>query len=443
VVDTTPPVFPQSPGNLSFTCDAVSMPAPQITATDACSGVVPAMTTVSRVNVSQCAATFVLQFQFTAMDNCGNMASTSAYASVTNPFPPAFNRSTLPPNVTVPCGSVPPPADVTASSPCLEVTVVFSEQRLPGSCPNEYTLVRTWTAIDQCNNNVTYTQYIQVVDTIPPTIANITVPGPFQCPEDVPSLASMQALLQAGASSSPCPKRLNFSATEIRINGSCINDFRLVRTFTATDECGNTASLSVTLFVKDTIPPVLHGVPANINASCLSIPPAPVVTATDNCGGLIPVTYSNQTIPGSCAGSFTVRRTWTAIDECGNSASASQDVYVSNSFAPTFDRVPADIEVSCESIPARDLVSANGPCIPANVINLPIASSTARAPTITPFCARGLPPTAVETLPTSPNAFTSTIAPPRPLARSSPTSARRAMPSRRLPRSASRTTAMV
>ena len=52
--------------------------------------------------------------------------------------------------------------------------------------------------------------------------------------------------------------------------------------YKATDPCGNMAFCSQTNFVRDTIPPVLVGVPPNANYQCMSnVPPLPAVTAME------------------------------------------------------------------------------------------------------------------------------------------------------------------
>jgi hypothetical protein len=58
--------------------------------------------------------------------------------------------------------------------------------------------------------------------------------------------------------------------------------------------------------------------------NCTTVVPVDTVTATDSCGASVPVTYSNQLIPGSCSGCYTEVRTWTAVDQCGLSTSTSQ-----------------------------------------------------------------------------------------------------------------------
>ena len=44
---------------------------------------------------------------------------------------------------------------------------------------------------------------------------------------------------------------------EVRIDGNCPHNYTLVRTWTATDRCGNNSSESQTITVQDTTPPVV------------------------------------------------------------------------------------------------------------------------------------------------------------------------------------------
>ena len=80
--------------------------------------------------------------------------------------PPVFG--TLPADETVQCDKVPAPEVVTAIDDHGLPTVTFSEVRNDGACPNNYSLIRTWTATDECGLSSTYTQTITVEDTTPP-----------------------------------------------------------------------------------------------------------------------------------------------------------------------------------------------------------------------------------------------------------------------------------
>jgi hypothetical protein len=90
------------------------------------------------------------------------------------------------------------------------------------------------------------------------------------------------------------------------------------------------------LSIVDNVPPVLVGCPGNTVAECSSIPAAATVTATDNCGPNPPVTLNETTTPGGvCPQVYTITRTWTATDACGNTASCVQIITVTDSTAPT------------------------------------------------------------------------------------------------------------
>jgi hypothetical protein len=104
-----------------------------------------------------------------------------------------------------------------------------------------------------------------------------------------------------------------------------------VFTVTTTDGCGNQDVDTVTYTWKiDTTPPIIT-CPPNVTLGCNPLTdPAHTgyATATDNCDTSIDVTYSDATTPTSCPTSYTITRTWTATDDCGNSATCSQTITV-------------------------------------------------------------------------------------------------------------------
>ena len=100
---------------------------------------------------------------------------------------------------------------------------------------------------------------------------------------------------------------------ERRTDGACEDDFLLIRTWTATDRCGNETVeeqvLSITVTVRDEVPPVLIGVPADVDASCDAIPAPETVTATDNCDPLPVVDFVETRTDGSCPDEYVLTRT--------------------------------------------------------------------------------------------------------------------------------------
>ena len=70
------------------------------------------------------------------------------------------------------------------------------------------------------------------------------------------------------------------------------------------------------------------------------------VTAIDNCSD-VTITFEDVMIMDVCAGGEATR-TWTATDDCGNSASISQSVTLLPDLeAPEFTFIPVDYEIDC------------------------------------------------------------------------------------------------
>ncbi|NBL66131.1 hypothetical protein GV828_13100, partial [Flavobacterium sp. NST-5] len=65
---------------------------------------------------------------------------------------------------------------------------------------------------------------------------------------------------------------------------------------------------------------------------------------------------------------YSLSRTWTATDLCGNTVSHTQIVTVEDNSAPTFNEtLPIDLTVSCDAIPVAATLSASDNCGTASV----------------------------------------------------------------------------
>jgi len=260
--------------------------------------------------------------------------------------------------VTVDCGGVPALANVTATDNCPGVAVSFNEITTPGSCDYEYVVARTWTATDACGNSASCTQTITVQDNVAPTItcpADLTV----GCMTEVP--AADPSLVTVSDNCDPAPEVFTLADQQ-----SGTDPIIITRTYRAFDVCGNSADCIQTITVDDQEPPVFSGCPTDVTVECGNIPEVPVVTATDNCDGDVTVDFSEGVIPGPCAYTYTLVRTWTATDACGNIATCQQNISIEDIIAPQIT-CPADVTVECIfDVPAPDigLVTATDNCDP-------------------------------------------------------------------------------
>ena len=75
---------------------------------------------------------------------------------------------------------------------------------------------------------------------------------------------------------------VTMALSEETIAGDCAGTFTLVRTFTATDDAGNSTSATQTITVVDTTAPELS-IPADYTAECTDDLVMDDATATDNC----------------------------------------------------------------------------------------------------------------------------------------------------------------
>jgi hypothetical protein len=349
VVDTTAPMLSGVPADETVECDAIPEP-PLVSASDNCSD--PLVELNESEEPGPCADQYTLTRTWTATDACGNQASQSQIITVVDTTAPVL--SGVPADDTAECDAVPDPPLVTASDNCSEPTVELSESVEPGASVGQYTLTRTWTATDACGNQSSQSQVIAVVDTTAPVLIDVPADETAECdaiPEPSPVTASDNC-------SDPVLK-----LTEYVEPGMCLGQSTITRTWTATDDCGNQSSQSQIITVIDTTAPVLSGVPADETVECDAIPEPSPVTATDNCSDPV-VELSENIEPGTCLGQSTIIRTWTATDDCGNQSSQSQVITVIDTTPPVLSDGPADLVVECDSVPGPSTLTATDNCDP-------------------------------------------------------------------------------
>lgn len=300
--------------------------------------------------------TYTLEYRITENSNVNNFAiGTLTVTTLVDNEDPTFVETLPDAEITVECHLVPDAEVLTATDNCGEATVSLDQLTTPGECTNSYTITRTWTATDLSGNTTEFQQIVNVEDTeapIPPTApAAITV----ECMDDVPVAQTLNAEDNCGP--------MVEGVVEDIVDDSNPCQIEITRTWTFTDPCGNSDSISQTITVQDTTPPTFDTTPPTdaIVVSCIDdIPAAATITATDNCGDAT-VYVDELRTDGACFGQFTIERRWVAIDACGNVVTSEpQIITVNDQEGPIFNEaLPADITLSCEDeIPAAEQLTA-------------------------------------------------------------------------------------
>ncbi|MFN0031427.1 MAG: T9SS type A sorting domain-containing protein, partial [Flavobacteriales bacterium] len=244
-------------------------------------------------------------------------------------------------------GDVPAPATVTFTDNCDGAIIpTFNEQQSNWgeSCQNMIT--RTWTAEDECGNIGYCVQVIYVNDTEKPQLFDVPIDIEEQCSE-IPEPSVVTAY-------DNCDGWIEVEYSETPLNDVC--PIILLRTWTATDKCGNSESASQLIIISDTENPELIGVPADDTVECDNVPDPAWVTAEDNCAFDLQVDYSADTTYNDCF--YTIHRYWYVEDYCGNWDYAVQHITVVDTQEPyVVSSGPDELWVECDDdTPGPDLV---------------------------------------------------------------------------------------
>jgi hypothetical protein len=299
VVDTTPPQI-TCPPDTTFECDNVG-DFGSASATDNCDNDVD-ISEISRDSTAGCGDTYSLVIGYEAVDDCGNADTCYQNITVVDTTPPQI---TCPSDRTFECDAVGSFGSASATDNCDDDVAISEISRdSTAGCGNTYSLVIGYEAMDDCGNADTCYQLITVVDTTPPQIT---------CPPDV-TFDCVMGDAGLPTVSDNCDPNPGYTFNDVVTSESCPRIIE--RTYTVTDDCGNSNSCTQTITIEDTDPPVITCAPDEVvtcDAEVTFTPP----TATDNCDANPTVTMVYTDVPD---GPGTYARGWAATDACGNTS---------------------------------------------------------------------------------------------------------------------------
>ncbi len=384
--DTTAPVLSNCPvANLVLECGAdnsqeITDWLNAVTAADACEGTVNVSNDYLADNLSKICPGDAngLLVTFSAEDGCGNPATCSAMIILVDSTAPTLADCPVS-NLELNCDDDQDAliaawlAGVTATDACdgsITVTNDYDVANLgePGGAG----LTVVFTATDDCNNSDSCQAEIIILDELAPILSN--------CPSEILEV-------ECGNEQQQIDDWLSAVTAVDVCSGAVVvtNDFDpdllvvvdpgeagLIVAFKAVDSKGNMSDCFGEIRLLDSTDPTFdqQDLPVEaVEVNCTEIPAAAALTATDGCaGGAINVDYSEVESNQTCEGSYTITRTWTALDESGNAVVHTQVITVNNTTPPSFvEALPQDVNGQCGAVPPAEVLTANGVCSAAPV----------------------------------------------------------------------------
>ncbi|PWI31695.1 hypothetical protein DI383_03235, partial [Flavobacteriaceae bacterium LYZ1037] len=164
----------------------------------------------------------------------------------------------------------------------------------------------------------------------------------YECIADVPAAGDLTA-------ADNCAGDITVTGVDATDNTDPCNII-ITRTWTFTDACDNSSSVSQIITVADTTAPVVTNDLSDVFVNCDDIPEVPTLTF-DDCTNDVTITDFNE--DNSFDGTnndYEIIWTWEFTDSCGNIGTASQIVYVT-----TVDSVTQENDSRCSDDGVIDL----------------------------------------------------------------------------------------
>ncbi len=358
IADTNPPVIQSFPSDMSVECDGLGNTtalndwlnsSASATATDDCGSLTWSNDFTELIE--GCGGTASATVNFIVSDDCGNSVSAAATFSIIDTTPPGVSEGAADPIVE--CDGAGNTAELdawlsgngglSATDDCS--TFTWSYQLLEVDlCQATSQYIAEFTVTDDCGNATVVEKSFTIEDTQAPAITQSVQDLSVEC-DEIPEAIILYAF-------DVCVGEMEAFPTDNIINATCANEYTIERTWQFIDDCQNVSSTVQLIHVTDSTPPVLTAVPGDLTFSCSDeIFFEDNVSATDNCTSNLQMLYDEEYLDfdAACPYEYSVLRTWTAIDECGNSTSLSQVIEVFDNELPQMvANIPQNVYAECE-----------------------------------------------------------------------------------------------
>ncbi len=296
-----------------------------------------------------CGTTSSTAVTFTAVDGCDNASSVTYSFTIEDTTAPVITGEA---SLDMPCDAIDMNILVEVTDNCNEWTLTYSDDEVSGGCAGE--VIRTYTATDACGNASEFVQILDLFDNTAPVASANPADASYECSDEF--------LLEEVTFTDSCDEEVSVIYDEVESGDSC--ESTITRTWVATDACGNQTIVDQVIIISDTQAPMFTSVPSDLSLECGDDADYGTATAEDACNESS-VTVTSVSNDDSC--NEVITRTFTATDACGNSATASQTIIITDTTAPEFTFVPGSIEHSCDESPEYGMATADDLCNGATV----------------------------------------------------------------------------
>ena len=333
VQDQTPPTL-VTPADVILPCGS-NFVYPTATATDNCTSDDDiSLNVFNSLPQTTCPEEYVMERSFFASDLCGNTVLEIQTVTVTDNDLPYFTF--LPEDATYGCDETPIFEEATAEDSCSTVEMTTSIDTVFFEYASDYDLIRTFIVTDACGNMADAQQIISVRDIEAPEFTFVPADYITECSEDL--------ILEDATASDNCGE-VTIDVSSETIAGDAAGNYTVVRTFTATDDAGNSTSAQQTITVQDTTAPEFIFVPSDDVVECTEEWPDKMATASDNCG-IVTIEVSADTTFTEC-GLIAIERTFTATDDANNATQVVQILTQVDTQGPAFTNLVDNVTLSC------------------------------------------------------------------------------------------------
>lgn len=243
--------------------------------------------------------------------------------------------SACPPDLVLACGDPLPDPDTTglgASDDCTTPPVVQVSSTPISSCAGDG-IAYVYQLEDACGNlSAPCTQRITRVDTSAPVFDTSVTDRVLPCGSALPEPETLSA-------SDDCGAVATLSVNQNPLPASCTLLDGVMFIYSASDACGNTATMTQRITIAEGPAPTLSATPAGAVLGCGSdlLPPANL-TAVQGCDGeSLPVTVTTEAVPAGCAGQAGVRYVYRTSDGCGQTVEHIQEFTIADATAPQLE----------------------------------------------------------------------------------------------------------